>query len=480
MSYFETYKNLHVLSTTCLVLTATVVALSTSLLDLLRRLHKGLILLPCILVFSLCSKAQSIGCDGFGYLVQTTGSPTKQYLIQIDIASGVSEIVDNENLPGTILDGMGFNPIDGNLWGSASDSSVFVFRGPSTSITFATYPITGLPPASYNSGDISYNGVLYLYNSGSSAIQEVDVNPSSPTYLTYLGALPVTPMNIEDYSFNSIDSSLYTVTSGGATHDLIKINPTTGVETIVGSIAGLAAGDSYGAMYFDASGNMFIQSNTTGKIFQINSASTTSAPFATFITTTVRSSNQSDGARCNVTTLLPVKLVSFAGVESGSTTVLTWQTAEEIDSKEFIVEYSPDNNGKDFKAIDTVAASGNSFGDTYSSLYDAPNGIGYYRLKIVDLDGTYTYSNIVVMQTTNAPSAHISLYPNPAKDLVIVRGLESNDQVTLIDMTGRPITSSSTTDDAKQIDISNYPSGMYMVQVVRAGQIVTNLKLAKE
>src|ERR1700743_2228669 len=148
MSHFETYKNLHVLCTISFVLGATLVALHTNLLNLLRKLHKGLILLPCVFIFfGLSSKAQSIGCDGFGYLVENSGTPTKQYLVQIDIASGVSEIVDNENLPGKLLDGMGFNPIDGNLWGSASDSSVFVFRGPSTAITFATYPITGLPPA---------------------------------------------------------------------------------------------------------------------------------------------------------------------------------------------------------------------------------------------------------------------------------------------------------------------------------------------
>jgi Secretion system C-terminal sorting domain len=479
MIQYDTYKNLHGLCTICFVFTATLVALNTSLLDLLRKLHKGLILLPCILLFSLFAKAQSIGCDGFGYLVENSGTPIKQYLVQIDIASGVSEIVDNENLPGKILDGMGFNPIDGNLWGSASDSSIFVFRGPSTAITFATYPITGLPPASYGSGDISYNGVLYLYNAGGTAIQEVDVNPSSPTYLTYLGALPVAPMNIFDYSFNALDSNLYTVTSG-AVHQLIRINPTTGVETIVGAVAGLAPGDSYGAMYFDASGNMFIQSNTTGKIYQINSASTTASPFATFITTTVRSSLQSDGARCNVTTLLPVTLVSFAGVMSGHTTVLTWQTSEEINFKDFEVQYSPDKNGSDFKTISTVDASGSSMGDTYSTLYDAPAGPGYYRLKIIDLDGSYTYSQIVTLTTTDVPTAHISLYPNPAKDLVIVRGLVANDQIQLIDMQGRVLSTESTTDDAKQIDVSNYPSGLYMVQVLQAGQIVSNLKLDKE
>lgn len=475
-----TYKNLQLRCTNGFVCNVTsVVTLDTILLNWLSKLHKGLILVPCILLFSLFAKAQSIGCDGFGYLVQTTGTPAKQYLIQIDIASGVSEIVDNENYPG-ILDGMGFNPADGNLWGSASDSSIFVFRGPSTSISFATYPIAGLPPAVYNCGDISYNGVLYLYSSDSSVIQRVDVNPASPTYLTYLGPVPVAPINAYDYSFNSVDSNIYTVTSGGAAHQLIRINPTTGVETVVGTVAGLVAGDSYGSMYFDATGNMFIQSNTTGKIYQINSTSTTSAPYATFITTTVRSSIQSDGARCNVTTLLPVKLVSFAGVESGFTTVLTWQTSEEINSKDFIVEYSPDNDGKDFKQIDTVNASGGSFGATYSSLYNAQKGTGYYRLKIVDLDGSFTYSNILVMETTDVATAHISLYPNPSKDVVIVRGLEPNDQVTLIDMVGRPLTSMSTVDDAKQIDVSNYPSGIYLVQVVRDGQIVSNMKLDKE
>ena len=98
MSHFDTYKNLHVLCTISFVLGVTLVTLHTNLLDLLRKLHKGLILLPCaFLFFGLSSKAQSIGCDGFGYLVENSGTPTKQYLVQIDISSGVSEIVDNEN-----------------------------------------------------------------------------------------------------------------------------------------------------------------------------------------------------------------------------------------------------------------------------------------------------------------------------------------------------------------------------------------------
>jgi|GEM_PF-6826486 hypothetical protein len=479
MIEYDTYKNLHVLSTISFVFTATLVALNMNLLDMLRKLHKGLILLPCLMVLCLFTKAQSIGCDGFGYLIQTTGTPAKQYLIQIDIASGVSTIVDGISVPG-VPDGMGFNPADGNLWGYAADSSVFVFRGPSTSITYSSYPITGLPPAAYNCGDISYNGILYLYTSNASEIQQVDVNPSSPTYLTYLGALPVVPLNVYDYSFNSVDSNLYTVTSGGANHQLIRIDHTTGVETNVGTIAGLAPGDSYGAMYFDATGNMFIQSNTTGKIYQINSTATTASPYATFITTTVKSSIQSDGARCNVTTILPIQLVSFAGVASGFTSVLTWQTAEEINFKNFILEYSPDNNGKDFRPIDTVNASGNPFGATYSSLYNAKQGTGYYRLKIVDLDGSFKYSAIVTLETTNVPATHISLYPNPSKDLVIVRGLEVKDQINLIDMAGRPLASMSTADDAKQIDVSNYPSGLYIVQVLRNGQIITNLKLDKQ
>jgi hypothetical protein len=477
MTVYDTYKNLQVLCTICFVFTVTLVALNTTLPHLLRKLHKGLIILPCILGLSLFANAQSIGCDGFGYLIETTGTPAKQYLIQIDISSGVSTIVYSMDIP-AVPDAMGFNPTDGNLWGYASDSSVFVFRGPVSSITYASYPITGLPVEPYDAGDISYNGILYLYANDSSAIQEVDVNPSSPTYLHYLGALPIAPLNIFDFAFNPVDSNLYTVTSGGATHQLISINPTTGVETVVGAVAGLPAGDSYGAMYSDASGDLFLQSNTTGKIYRINSTSTTSSPFATFITTTVTSSINSDGARCNSPITLPVQLTSFSGIMSGSTSVLTWQTSEEINFKEFVLEYSS-NSSTNFQPIDTIKASGSTSGDTYNALYDAPQGPGYYVLKIMDIDGSYRYSNVVSLTTTTVATAHISLFPNPAKDQVIVRGLVANDQIKIIDMMGRVLNTEYTTDDAKQIDISNYPPGFYMVQVLQDGQIVSNMKLVK-
>jgi hypothetical protein len=172
-------------------------------------------------------------------------------------------------------------------------------------------------------------------------------------------------------------------------------------------------------------------------------------------------------------------LVSFSGILSGYTSVLTWQTSEEINFKEFEVQYSPDKDGSHFKAVDTVRAGGSSFGDTYGSLYDAPKGVGYYRLKIIDIDGSYTYSQVINLETTDVAIAHISLYPNPSKDVVIVRGLLANDQVKVIDMYGRTLISVFTVDDAKQLDISNFPPGLYMVQVLRSGQIVSNMKLDK-
>ena len=445
------------------------------------------LLFSFFLLLSLFAKSQtSIGCDGYSYLIESTGtgtvgSPFQQYLIQLSLQTDSAKIVDSAFDGNFAPNAMGYNPIDGNLWGYSHGSRIFEFTGPVNALTYTTIKIPGLPSAVYNNGDVSASGVLYLYASNTTEMYEVNINVGSGHYLQ-LDSITVAPLNITDFSFNPIDSDLYAVTSATSSHVLEKINPVTGAETVVGNaaVAGLTSFESYGASYFDAAGNYYIQSNGSGIIYRINSVATitnTTTPAATAVETAASSGN-SDGARCNqAPVLLPVKLVSFTGLKSGYTTVLSWQTSLEVDFRDFEIEYASDSVS--FVQIGTVYSSGKPTGNSYDFLYDQPVGVGYYGLKIVNTDGSFQYSDIVIIQNGSVATPHISLYPNPSTSSVIVRGLVANDLIRLVDMTGRVLTQVTTVDDAKQIDISNYPSGFYMVQVIDNDNIVSNLKLDK-
>jgi len=91
---------------------------------------------------------------------------------------------------------------------------------------------------------------------------------------------------------------------------------------------------------------------------------------------------------------LPVTLTSFAAVAKENAVALQWATASEKDNKEFVVERS--HNGFQFEEITVVAGHGSTFiAQNYSATDVSPlTGTTYYRLKQVDYDGKFEYSNL--------------------------------------------------------------------------------------
>jgi hypothetical protein len=96
---------------------------------------------------------------------------------------------------------------------------------------------------------------------------------------------------------------------------------------------------------------------------------------------------------------LPVTLISFSvKAFTRGTNLLTWKTAQEKDNSHFAIESSP--NGREFKEIGTVKGTNASFISEYTFEDKAPVAANiYYRLKQIDLDGTATYSPVVVCKS---------------------------------------------------------------------------------
>lgn len=110
--------------------------------------------------------------------------------------------------------------------------------------------------------------------------------------------------------------------------------------------------------------------------------------------------------------LLPVELLFLQGEPRDKVVDLTWATASERNSRHFIVERS--GNAHDFIPIGQVAASGNSqrpinygFTDT-----DPLMGMNFYRLRMVDLDGSTEVSNTVAVMMSGS-LGELMAYPNP-------------------------------------------------------------------
>ena len=195
------------------------------------------------------------------------------------------------------------------------------------------------------------------------------------------------------------------------------------------------------------------------------------------------------GADEFVGSTLPITLVSFQGQKQGSSNILSWTTATEINSSGFELQRGID--GSTFTALTFVAskATGGSSTSllTYQSTDASPLATdNYYRLKLVDKDGSYTYSNTVLLKgdATNSTTAVIAMYPNPVADhLNIVINAKENNNISLIvnDMNGRLISSQNVQlvpgTNSMQVNVSHLAKGTYAVKIVTADGKAINTSL---
>lgn len=113
---------------------------------------------------------------------------------------------------------------------------------------------------------------------------------------------------------------------------------------------------------------------------------------------------------------LPVELLFFATKATDNEQVLLqWQTSSELNNKGFYLERSP--NGKEWKTITFIEGAGTNLETkNYDYLDQHPfKGVNYYRLKQMDLDGTFEYSEIRVVKLGKF---NFSIAPNPVKDIL--------------------------------------------------------------
>jgi hypothetical protein len=129
-----------------------------------------------------------------------------------------------------------------------------------------------------------------------------------------------------------------------------------------------------------------------------------------------------NGAIDNITTgcsggTLPLTLINLTGNVQNTNGMLTWRTSNEQSTKLFEVEESID--GRAYARIGTVNATGTTASEqNYNYTSNNINRIApsiYYRLKMIDADGKFTYSNTIVLQFKSTVS--VSFYPNPVVNI---------------------------------------------------------------
>ncbi|MFT3886193.1 MAG: hypothetical protein QM724_12435 [Flavobacteriales bacterium] len=184
--------------------------------------------------------------------------------------------------------------------------------------------------------------------------------------------------------------------------------------------------------------------------------------------------------------VLPVELLFLQAEPRTHAVDLSWATASEHNSSHFVVEHSRD--ALDFAPISEVSAAGDSQQRVDYFFADAApaKGINYYRLKQVDRDGSFHYSNVVSAFFGDAPGQPL-LIPNPATDeveLLMDVPVSGTIAVLITDALGRVVGNASASAERgtfrSSLNVAQLAPGSYQVHVLAPdGHAIGTARLMK-
>lgn len=308
-------------------------------------------------------------------------------------------------------------------------------------------------------GTGSYTDIILNFTSPATNVtfKIVDIdknNSSSTTYfdqVTVTGTYGVTTYNATLTKYDAVTDPNFLVISGNVAH----VNTTSGQAGNTAS----DAGDQRGTVTVSFGSNIL----TSIKIHYNNTAGADPDPASQAIAV---------GAVSFTSTTLPVSFLSFSGLRQGQDVSLNWSTIQEFNSASFEIERSKGDNN--WSTIGTVAASGNTNTQKNYNFVDRnPQGtLLLYRLKQIDIDNNFKYSNIVRITARNTATPMLS-YPNPFTSQVSLSISSTTDQsvlVRLYDASGKTLRSETNQLLAGNNSISissldKLAAGIYYVEV---------------
>lgn len=190
---------------------------------------------------------------------------------------------------------------------------------------------------------------------------------------------------------------------------------------------------------------------------------------------------------CNCAFVVPVTFTSFTVAVSSNTILAKWNTEDEVNNSHFLLERSED--GKNFSTIATVQhnnAGSYQADDIAGTLLG--QSVLYYRIKQVDLDGRFSYSNILSVRLNKINSQNTIIAPNPFRESVLVNFVapaNGNAEIRIVNLAGQVTASKRFTaskgNNSHLIDrLSRLNTGIYIIQLVINGTIIQNQKLVKQ
>jgi len=178
---------------------------------------------------------------------------------------------------------------------------------------------------------------------------------------------------------------------------------------------------------------------------------------------------------------LPVSLIDFNAKFVTDKVYVNWKTASEINNDYFTVEKTRDKNN--WIIVDKVKGAGNSTTiKSYEFVDRNPfDGISYYRLKQTDYNGSFEYSIIKKVVSSNQ-TIDAAIYPNPASDILTIKYDNTGDMNFIFynSLGDKIILPATGSDHESQIETKKLPCGLYMLVMMQKNEIVRTEKIVIE
>lgn len=172
---------------------------------------------------------------------------------------------------------------------------------------------------------------------------------------------------------------------------------------------------------------------------------------------------------------LPVNLIGIKATVKENSVQILWSTSAETNAGAFDVEQS--TTRKSWKSLGSVAAKGESSQTLeYDFVHSNPGaGNHLYRLKMIDLDGTYTYSRIVEVKIGG--SSEITVFPNPTTDYVTILATRNNLTNVRIYRAEGGLVKTVSGNGLDKIDLKGLSSGSYILSIQDDSGAVTTKRI---
>lgn len=342
-----------------------------------------------------------------------------------------------------------------------------------------------------NIGGTSYNGgILKVY--GFSTLANTSTFINKCTYLSE-NTLTNNSAKFENYGYIQVFATDSSNTTNRLVNNTELYNDENGIiqttmfdnnSNVIGGGQFIALGETSnnGSFGFDGGGiNFYDATPTNTQVFDDQSmsphVSVSRLQVGAFDTTYISSNcNKMAFPLTAINTTLPVLLKDFTVINKECTPVIEWSTSQEINSNYFELERKAEKE-TGFTRVATINAHINSNVQNNYSFTDQhlENGKYQYRLKMVDIDGQFSYSRVTSINMFCGDESNINLYPNPANNIVNIT-MKTNDddtyRIMISDIMGRVVYTSSNDFtsgmNTLQLPISHIPSGQYITLITNS------------